>query len=140
MSDDPGSYEEEQLRELLVRYLSQELVTAQRIRDVLLPACLERDHITRDELKREFVRRNVVSDPSKAGYVLTVLSSQVGMQKNDFLRQVIGYEYPNYTWEKDNYFICPEHKQLVKEVLATLNSNRSENQQTPAANAPAPDA
>jgi hypothetical protein len=27
------------------------------------------------------------------------------MAKNDFLRQVIGYEYPNYPWEKDNYSI-----------------------------------
>lgn len=140
MSDEPGSYEEEQLRDLLVRYLSQELVTAQRIRDVLLPACLEREHITRDELKREFVRRNVVSDPSKAGYVLTVISGQVGMQKNDFLRQVIGYEYPNYTWEKDNYFIRPEYKQLVKEVLAALSSNQSEKQQTPAVSSPMTDA
>lgn len=123
MSDEPGSYEEEQLRDLLVRYLSQELVTAQRIRDVLLPACLERSLITREELKREFVRRNVTPDPSKAGYVLTVISGQIGMQKNDFLRQVIGYEYPNYSWEKDNYFIRPEYQPLVREVLASLNSN-----------------
>jgi ribosomal protein S24E len=123
MSDEPGSYEEEQLRDLLVRYLSQELVTAQRIRDVLMPACLERDRITREELKREFVRRNVAPDPSKAGYVLTVISGQIGMQKNDFLRQVIGYEYPNYTWEKDNYFVRPEYQRLVREILISLNSN-----------------
>ena len=29
----------------------------------------------------------------------------MGMEKNDFLRQVIGYEYPTNEWEKDNYFI-----------------------------------
>jgi hypothetical protein len=49
MSDEPGSYEEDQLRDLLLRYSSQDLVTGRRIRDVLLPACLERDRITREK-------------------------------------------------------------------------------------------
>ena len=61
MSDEPGSYEEDQLRDLLLRYSSQDLVTAQRIRDVLLPACLERDRITREKLKQEFVTRRTFS-------------------------------------------------------------------------------
>jgi hypothetical protein len=103
-------------------------VTAQRIRDVLLPAYLERERVTRDELKLEFVRRGVGNEPSKAGYMLTVISGQIGTQKNDFLRQVIAYEYPNYSWEKDNYFIRPEYRTLVKEVLASLNSTTNDNQ------------
>lgn len=121
MSDEPGSYEEDQLRNLLLRYFSQELVSAQRIRDVLLPACLERDRITRERLKQEFVTQNVLNDPSKVGYVISLISVQIGMQKNDFLRQVIGYEYPNYSWEKDNYSIRPEYQPLVREVLASLD-------------------
>ena len=119
MSDEPGDYEEKQLRDLLVHYLSQDLVTAQRIRDVLLPACLNNERITRDELKQEFVSGNVLDNPSKIGYSLASISSQIGMRKNDFLRQVIGYEYPNYPWEKDNYFIRLKHRDLVKELIAT---------------------
>ncbi|WP_456427495.1 endonuclease NucS domain-containing protein [Rhodocaloribacter sp.] len=119
MSDEPGEYEEDQLRELLSRYLAQDsLVSAQRIRDVLLPACLEQDIVTRDTLKQEFVRKGAADDISKAGYMLSVISGQIGIQKNDFLRQVIGYGYPNNPWEKDNYFIRPEYKDLVHEVLS----------------------
>lgn len=129
MSDEPGSYEEDQLKDLLLRYLSQDLVTAQRIRDVLLPACLERDRITREKLKQEFVTQNVLDDPSKVGYVISLISVQIGMQKNDFLRQAIGYEYPNYPWEKDNYFIRPEYQSLVREVLASLNEKKTQNRQ-----------
>lgn len=123
MSDEPGGYEEEQLRILLVHYLSQDLVTAQRIRDVLIPACLKRNRISRDELKQEFVSRSVIEDPSKIGYALASVSGQIGMQKNDFLRQVIGYEYPNYPWVKDNYFIRPEYQHLVKEILASFDED-----------------
>lgn len=117
MSNEPGEYEKDHLRELLLRYLSQGLVTAQRIRDVLLPACLEWDLITREKLKQEFIKQNVLDDPSKVGYVISLISVQIGMQKNDFLRQVIGYEYPNYSWEKDYYFIRPDYHHFVKEVL-----------------------
>lgn len=126
MSDEPGEYEEDQLRDLLLRYLSQGLVTAQRIRDVLLPVCMELDHITREKLKQEFVTQNVLNDPSKVGYVISLISVQIGMQKNDFLRQVIGYEYPNYHWEKDNYFIRPEYRHLVGEVLTSLSEKSNE--------------
>jgi hypothetical protein len=121
MSDEPGEYDEDELRNLLLRYLSQDLVTAQRIRDVLLPAALERDHITREELKQEFITRNALNDPAKVGYVLSLISGQIGMEKNDFLRQVIDYGYPNYPWEKDNYSIRPAYQPLVREILSELN-------------------
>ncbi len=45
----------------------------------------------------------------------------MGMQKNDFLRQVVDYEYPNYSWEKDNYHVRSEYQRLVKQILAELN-------------------
>ena len=119
MSDDPGQYPDDELRRLLLDYLSQKLVTAQRIRNVLIPACLKRDKLSRDELKEEFLRQNPDVEPNKAGFSLSVISGQMGMKKNDFLRQVIGYEYPTYEWEKDNYFIRPEYRQLVTDVVAT---------------------
>jgi hypothetical protein len=120
MSDEPGTYDHDKLRQLLAKYLSQNLVTAQRIRDILLPACLEKPRLTRDELKQEFLRRNPGVEPAKAGFALSVISGQMGMTKNDFLRQVIGYEYPSYEWEKDNYFIRPEYRQLVQDVLKAV--------------------
>jgi hypothetical protein len=123
MSDEPGQYSDDELRRLLLDYLSQDLVTAQRIRDVLIPACLERDKLSRDELKEEFLRQNPDVEPNKAGFALSVISGQMGMKKNDFLRQVIGYEYPTYEWEKDNYFIRPEYRQLVIDVLATIRGD-----------------
>ncbi len=93
MSDDPGEYEEDELRELLVKYLSsQDLRTAQLIRDVLLPACLEQGRVMREEFKQELVQHDADTGLGKAGRVLTVISTQMGMQKNDFLRQVVGYE------------------------------------------------
>lgn len=42
------------------------------------------------------------------------------MKKNDFLRQVVAYDYPRHDWEKDNFTIRPEYRELVKEVLDIL--------------------
>jgi len=122
MSDEPGKYEDEELRELLTRYLSQDMVSAKRIRNVLLPACLEHPVLQRDQLKQEFVIRNEAEDTAQAGYRMTLVSSQMGMEKNDFLRQIIGYDYPNYSWEKDNYFVRDEYKELVKTILRKFQS------------------
>lgn len=116
-SDEPGHYQPDELRRLLKAYLGQNGVTARRIRDVLIPACLEHEVVTREQLKQELVNRHMLDDPTKAGYALSVISLQVGMQKNDFLRQVISYDYPTHHWEKDNYRLRPEYRQLVVEVL-----------------------
>ena len=51
---------------------------------------------------------------------------QVGMKKNDFLRQVVGYEYPNNPWEKDNYKIKEEYRNVVMELLDELNRGAKE--------------
>lgn len=126
MSDEPGEYAEDELRRLLIEYLSQEQVTAQRIRDVLLPACLEHGRLSRDKLKEEFLKSNPDVEPNKAGFSLSVISGQMGMKKNDFLRQVIGYEYPTYEWEKDNYFIRREYRDLVRDVLAEIKGQQAE--------------
>ncbi len=120
MSDEPGTYTGDELSRLLHKYFSQNLITAQRIRDVLIPGALEREKLSREELKRLFLVAHPDIDPSKAGFSLTVISGQMGMKKNDFLRQVIGYEYPNNTWEKDNYFVRPEYRELLVDVLASI--------------------
>jgi hypothetical protein len=123
MSDEPGRYSQDELRQLLQTYLSQPRVTNQRIREILPPATLARGRLSREELKAEFLRRNPGVEPAKAGFALSVISGQMGMEKNDFLRQVVGYEYPSNEYEKDNYFIRPEYRELVSEVLADLGSS-----------------
>lgn len=42
----------------------------------------------------------------------------MGMAKNDFLRQVIGYKlHPNHPWLKEVYYIKDEYRELLEEML-----------------------
>jgi len=121
MSDEPGTHPAQTLRQLLVDYLSRDRVTNRRMRDILFPALLKTKTLTRDQLKKAFVDFDPKYDESKVGYYLTLVSSQLGMKKNDFLRQVIAYEYPRHHWEKDNFSIREQYRDLVREVLEELN-------------------
>ncbi len=123
MSDAPGEYDEDKLKELLKKYLSQDLYSAKRLRNVVLPALLRNNVMTREELKKEFVKNNEADNESQAGYFLSLISGQLGHEWKDYLRQIIAYEYPNYEWEKDNFSIRPEYKKLVREVLEELSEN-----------------
>ena len=117
MSDEPGNYETDELKELLKNYLNNNQWSSKRIRDILLPVLLKKDKITREQLKKEFVKAGEATDENKAGYFIALISNQLGQEKKDFLRQIIHYEYPKYHWEKDNFSIQPEHKELVKEII-----------------------
>ena len=117
MSDEPGSYETEKLKELLKNYLNNNQWSSKRIRDILLPVLLKKEKITRDQLKKEFVKVGEAPDENKAGYFIALISNQLGQAKKDFLRQIIHYEYPKYQWEKDNFSLIPEYRELVKEIL-----------------------
>ncbi|MHB9149794.1 MAG: endonuclease NucS domain-containing protein [Thermoleophilia bacterium] len=121
MSDEPGEYEPEALTRLLRDYLARDQITNRRIRAVLLPALLSRHTVTREQLKQELIKYEPTLDASKAGYSLTPLSMQLGLKRNDFLRQVVAYEYPNYAWEKDNFSLREKYEELVREVLAEIN-------------------
>jgi len=127
MSDEPGAYPRDKLQKLLREYLSRQRVTNQRLRDVLLPVLLKRKSLTREQLKKELLEYDTTLDASKVGYHLTTMSSQLGMKKNDFLRQVVAYEYPNYAWEKDNFSIREEFKDLVREVLDEIKDKTGAN-------------
>lgn len=128
MSDEPGEYDPELLRKLLLKYLSRQRITNQRFRDVLLPALLKRKTLTRDQLKEELINYDATLDASKVGYHLTTMSSQLGMKKNDFLRQVIAYEYPKYHWEKDNFALREQFKSVVRDVLEELNRSGTDSE------------
>ena len=86
-----------------------------------------RKSLTREQLKKELLDYDSALDASKVGYHLTTMSSQLGMKKNDFLRQVVAYEYPNYAWEKDNFSLREEFKDLVREVLDEIKDKTGAN-------------
>lgn len=117
MSDEPGNYEPEKLKELLKTYFNNKQWSSKRLKNILLPVLLKKDIITREQLKKEFVRVGEATDENKAGYFIALISNQLGQTKKDFLRQIIHYEYPKYHWEKDNFSLRPEYKELVKEIL-----------------------
>lgn len=123
MSDEPGNYSKEELKELLLWYLTKNLYSVKRIKKILLPLLLKNKKATRYDIKKEFVRLEQAEDESQAGYFLSLISNQLGQKKNDFLRQVISYEYPTYTWEKDNFKLVEEYKDLVNEILNEVIKN-----------------
>ncbi len=123
MSDEPGDFDESDLRKHLASYLMKDMRTAKRIRKVLLPACLNRGKVSSEELREKFVDYGEADSDNDAGYFLTLISQQMGMVKNNFLRQVVGYEYPNNSREKDNYHIRQGYGTLVKSVLERLNGD-----------------
>lgn len=120
MSDEPGTYEIGTLEGLLKEYLAKDKLTSQRIRDVLLPALLKKKSLPREQFKKELLEYDKTLDASRIGYYLTTISLQLGMKKNDFLRQVVAYEYPTYNWEKDNFSLREEYRDLVKGILEGL--------------------
>jgi len=117
MSSEPGQYSNEDLRDQLHKYFSKNLYSAQRIKEHVIPILLENKIITRNQLKKEFIVRKAAPDESQAGYFLSLISSQLGQKANDFLRQVIHYETPNYAWEKDNFSIVEAYRDIVEEVI-----------------------
>lgn len=123
-SDEPGSHSNEILANLLYDYLSKENVTNQRIRDILFPALIKQKTVTRDQIKAAFVEHDPTYSDQSVGNYVSLISNQLGMAKNDFLRQVISYEYPRYKWEKDNFSIPEKYRELVKGVLGRLRNSQ----------------
>ena len=52
MSDEPGSYSEDELKDLLSKYLGGNLWSAKRLKNIMLPLLLEKGKITREDLKK----------------------------------------------------------------------------------------
>jgi hypothetical protein len=116
MSDEPGDHEPDELSELLASYISERRITPKRMREIILPLCLNNEVVTREMIKEELIRRGEAEDEGKAGTILTTISREIGIEKRDYLRQILQYDRPN-PWEKDNYRIVEEHKPLVRSVL-----------------------
>jgi len=120
MSDEPGEYELPKLKELLTRYFKKGNYSSNRIKNILLPALLAKKTLTRNQLKKEFVKMNEAENESQAGYFIALISSQLGHSKNDGLRQIISYSYPDNHWTKDNFSLREEYRELVEELLKEL--------------------
>ena len=120
MSNEPGSYDIETLEKKLIEYLSNNLWSSRRLRDYFLPTLLKKGQVTRSELKKEFVKLGAADSEGMAGYFLSLISSQLGYKRNDFLRQVIYYGYPNHSWEKDDFKLQEEYKELITRILSRL--------------------
>ena len=120
MSDDPGEYERDKLMELLKAYFKRANYSANRMKNVLLPALLSNNQIARKELKQEFVKTGEAPDESQAGYFIALISNQLGQAKKDYLRQIIFYDYPDNEWTKDNFRIRDGCIELVETLLDAL--------------------
>lgn len=118
MSDEPGKYNKDDLKELLRKYLSENRKTPQRIKNILLPLCLKNSIVTRDMIKEGLVndKSEDVEDKGKAGLILTTISREIGFPSRDYLRQIIAYEKPN-PWEKENFRIVEEFREIIEELI-----------------------
>ena len=75
-------------------------------------------------IKRELINRGEAEDEGKAGIILTSILREIGIERRDYLRQIIRYDKPN-PWEKENYRLVDDYKKLVKEILSELKQNYS---------------
>jgi len=121
MSDEPGNYEDEELEELLIKYLTEDRKTPKRIKNILIPLGLENDIVTREMIKKSLIKNNETDDEGKAGIIITSISREIGFKNRDYLRQVIQYDRPN-PWEKENYKLVEKYKTLLKEILNEINN------------------
>jgi hypothetical protein len=121
MSDEPGEYEVDKLKELLRGYFKRANYSSKRIKNVLLPELLKHDLLTRNQLKSAFVKAEEAEDESQAGYFIALISNQLGHAKKDYLRQIIQYEYPDNSWTKDNFRLREGTKELIQKLLDEFN-------------------
>jgi hypothetical protein len=120
LSDEPGNYNIDELKKLLLKYLSEDRPVPKRIRTILLPLCLEHPIVTRNMIKEELLKRGEAEDETSAGKIITTISREIGIEKRDYLRQILRYDKIS-EHQKENYRISEEYKQLVKEILSELN-------------------
>ncbi|MBE0661396.1 MAG: DUF91 domain-containing protein [Bacteroidales bacterium] len=120
-SDEAGTYDADKLKDLLKKYLNKNLHSARRLREIMLPALLTGKTLTRSQLLKEFVKSGEAKDESQAGYFMSLISGQLGHEWKDYLRQIIEYSYPSYSWEKDNFKIREQYLTLIKDLLNEIN-------------------
>jgi len=83
-SDEPGNYDPEILKEKLIEYFKDKRKIPQAIKNILLPLCLKNSVVTRDMIKKE-----ILSQGMGLSAIVPNISTQMGLEKNDFLKGVI---------------------------------------------------
>ena len=73
-------------------------------------------------IKKELINKGEAEDERKAGIILTTISREIGIERRDYLRQIIRYDKPN-PWEKENYRLVEDYKDLVKTILEELKND-----------------
>lgn len=121
-SDEPGTYSVEDLKAKLIQYFTDKRKVPQAIKFVLMKLCLANQTVTRDMIKKELVSQGYSPDIPKSFAMVSNMSTQMSLEKNAFLRQVISYSYPVNPWEKDNYHINQEHRKMIAEICLTSAS------------------
>ncbi len=122
MSDEPGDYDEEELKKKLLEFLRNDTAVPRMIREILLPLCLKNEIVTREMIKKELIDKKEASDGGEAGTLISNVSREIGRKSNDFLRQIINYnKSSNQPDIKENYFLREEkYKRVVEEVLSQI--------------------
>jgi hypothetical protein len=122
VGDAPGTYRIPRLKQLLLDYLARGTRTSSWIRDILLPSCLKTKVLTIEQFGKAFVDFDPNCNEEKSRHYMIHVSTELGLETNDFLRQVIEYEYPHNHWKKDNFSIRGRYRKLVTEVLEQLKT------------------
>ncbi len=71
-------------------------------------------------IKKELIKRGEADDEGKAGIILTTISREIGIERRDYLRQIIRYDKPN-PWEKENYRLVDEYREMVRSIISELS-------------------
>ena len=107
---------------IIVLSLAVQLINAQENNSEKIEQLIAQKELVktqeREQLKKELVKTGEAENESQAGYFMALVSGQLGHKWKDYLRQVIHYKYPNYPWEKDNFSIPAEYKDLVQEIIS----------------------
>lgn len=125
MTDTPGEYDDAELANQLWNYLSKRRKTPERIRNILLPLCVDNECVTREMLKAALVARGDTDDDGMAGTMVSTISRELGFEDNDYLRQVIRYGGAG-TGHRYDYRLVPEYRELVIGVLRDLEDDSAE--------------
>lgn len=120
-SDNPGTYNIKELHDLLSDYFKKGGITSKRIKNILIPLCLEHSTVSREMIKEELIKQEEASEYGKAGIIVTTISKEIGFAPKDYLRQIIQYEKPKPS-EKENYRLVEEYKDMVQKLLEELNA------------------
>jgi predicted type IV restriction endonuclease len=116
MSDRPGNYDEDELKENFKKYFSSKRRVHLLIRDILLPLCLKHEKVTRELIIEELGSKD--PEIKRPGTVLSTISREIGYDKRDYLRQIIKFDRVEGAEHiKDNFRIEPRYRNLVKSIL-----------------------